>query len=222
VSVNPNPPQGTVPTNLPTTTGTPGGDPAPVSANIEQRFSEMERRFTEQQAELAQTRQANEALTTQLQSASERTAALESEGRRRRFTDMAMGRGGATDGHAWVGQVDDHVAVLEALAASETTEDGPFQRYVRTQRAAAEQSHMNSAASRVTQTNITSEVGSAALGRTSGTARAEVDGLVRTMRENDPTLTIAMAEEKLWNANPGLYGRVRAEEQKYARENRTQ
>jgi hypothetical protein len=217
VSVNPNPPKGNVPQNLPTTTGTPGGDPVP--AGIENRFAEMERRFTEQQAELATARTANETLTTQLQQANERTGALEAEGRRRRFTDLAMGHGGATDGHAWVGNAEDHVVVLEALAATEATEDGPFQRYVRTQRAAAEQAHTNSRLANAPQaTTLTSEVGSAVLSRTAGSARSEADGLVKTMREQDPKLSMAAAEQALWEANPELFGRVRQEEQRLARE----
>jgi hypothetical protein len=36
----------------------------------------------------------------------------------------------------------------------------------------------------------------------------------------EPTLSKSAAEEKLWTSNPELYGRVREEERKYAKENR--
>jgi hypothetical protein len=216
VSVNPNPPR-----------NDPAPQPQPVVSP--QQFSELERRFTELSerlttttGELEVTRRANETLTTQLEGATSNIASMQAAERSRRFTDMATGRGGANDGgHPWPGDAADHVVVLEALAATESVEDGPFQRYVRTQRAAAEQNHVNAGLARTAaQTNITAEVGSAALGRTSGSARSEADGLVRTMREQEPGLSVALAEQKLWESRPDLYGRVREEERRYASEHR--
>jgi hypothetical protein len=224
MSVNPNAPR-----NDPAAAPAPA--PAAASAvvtpqqfnELERRFGELSERFTTTANELATTRQANETLTGQLEQATTNIATMQASERSRRFAEMAMGRGGANDGgHPWIGEVADHVAVLEALAATEATEDGPFQRYVRTQRAAAEQTHMSSQlAASAPGTRLTTEVGSAALSRTSGSARSEADGLIKTMREKDPKLTIAMAEQQLWEANGELYTRVRDEEKRYARENRT-
>jgi hypothetical protein len=216
VSVNPNPPR----SDPPATNTAPAAPVTPQQfTELSSRFTELERQFGEQSAELQTARTANEALTTQLQQASENITTMQASERRRRFTDMAQGRGGATDGHSWPGDVEDHVTVLEALAATEAEENGPFQRYVRTQRAAAEQNHTNSQlAASAARTSLTSEVGSAVLSRQSGSARSEADGLVKTMREQDPKLSAAEAESKLWQSNPELYGRIREEERKYAKE----
>jgi hypothetical protein len=226
VAVNPNPPKGNVPTNLPTSTGTPGGEPTVTPAQFNElaaKFESMESKFTEQGAALVQANEANSRLTTQLEAATTNISTRQASARRRRFSDMALGRSGPNDGgHAWIGEVEDHVAILESLVASEADENGAYHRYIKTQRAAAEQSHMNNQlAASAARTVMTNEVGSAALGRTSGSARSEADGLVKKMREAQPTLTVAAAENELWQAQPDLYGRVRDEERRYAKENGT-
>lgn len=86
---------------------------------------EQSKAFAEMQAELAAMKQANEAKDAEVKRAREIADRLADESLTRKFTDVALGRGGTGDGAPWYGPVNDNVRFLKALdRAFPASEDG--------------------------------------------------------------------------------------------------
>jgi hypothetical protein len=72
------------------------------------RFDELAAQLTAREAEAKTFAEQNKQLA-------ERIEAMESADRRRKFTEMATGRGGENDGGSWFGEAGKHVDMLEKL-----------------------------------------------------------------------------------------------------------
>ncbi len=104
-----------------------------------------EQAFTELQQKYSELTTQNKVLETSLESAnkanqqlSERVVALESDARRKRYTDMVTGHGGAKDGQHWFGEPEQHVAILMELGEKFGEDSELFKSYVAQQEKTAE------------------------------------------------------------------------------------
>lgn len=146
------------------------------------QFAELQRQFTELQT---------------------RNTRLEQEARRKRFTEIATGRGGGSDGrHAWVGDVPAKVTFMEKLADSFGEESDEVKAYIQDQ---------NTTARQLRESDLFKSYGSPLNGDTqSAEARAVAmaEKLHQEDRERFPTLE--MAEAHVWETNRDLYEQAEA------------
>ena len=123
------------PNSNPGAAGGAGGDAGAVTAA---QFSEMQATLARQAAELEALRSTSETQAEALRAATETANRLASERDARRFTDMALGRGGEGDGGPrWFGEPERHVTMLTELARAFGEDSEQFRAYVENQRSAA-------------------------------------------------------------------------------------
>jgi hypothetical protein len=130
--------------------------------------------------------------------------ALETDARRKRFTDIARGRAEGADGVAWSGQVEDHVAMLTDLATAFGDDSEQVTRYISTQTAQA--TAFAEATKPLMQASGTSRGGDEAQD-----AWSQIDAKAKALREQKPELTIEQARVQVLSQNPELRIQYRAE-----------
>lgn len=125
-------------------------------AELEARDAEREKAFAEMQGKLAEHDAAKQASEAKI-------AALEADAQRKRFTDLAMGRGEAGDGAAWLGGPEENVASLVGLATAFGEESAQFK---------AEVALRQRQATALKEAGVFSAIGSAEANQDGGTADA--------------------------------------------------
>jgi hypothetical protein len=125
---------------------------------------------------------------------SEENARLSRDGRVKKFTDEVRGRSDA-NGLPWVGEIENHVAMLVDLSEKFGEDSAQVKQYISTNRAHAEL---------IKSSQLFSELGT---GRPSeamtGAEKAEI--VARKLREQNPALTKEQATAQAYRENPGFY-----------------
>jgi hypothetical protein len=186
----------------------------PQNASPPAATDDLARRYTEMETKFAAMESARATEQAALKAATEQLAAIQATERRKRFTDIVLGRDGAGDGARWFGDVAKHVSLMERLATTFGEDSDDFKAFVEQQRATAEQ---------VRAAGLYREIGTGARfddGRPS--VHAEIEAKAREFAEaagTKPNDALALAQAKIeaLRANPALYERAMAEER---RENR--
>jgi 2'-5' RNA ligase len=124
----------------------------------------------------------------------ERVTTMERDARHKRFTDLVAGRGGSTDGAAWFGDPAGHVATLEMLADIGGEQGDEVKRYTEQQ---------NAIASQLKDSKLFSEIGSSNPGESD--VDTQIKAQVAKLREQEPSLTAAQAEARVYSEHPDLY-----------------
>lgn len=147
------------------------------------------------EAQLKAERLASEQQAAKIKGLEDGMAALQKENRAVRFREIAKD---------WSGNADHHVSMLETLSQMEGGETSAlFTGYVTQQKATAEQ---------LKEGALFKELGSS--GPAEGSAEAQANTKATDLMAADKTLTKEQALEKVYAADPALYGRVREEERK--------
>ena len=134
-----------------------------------------------------------EARATRLE---EDLTAVKNENRRKRFTDVVMGRGEGGDGAVWIGPIEDNVQALEAMADAIGEDSEGFKRFVETQTGVAKQLKENPSFRPI---GTSEPVENQQEG-----ADAEVDRLATKMVE-ERKVTYAEAVQQVFAENPALF-----------------
>lgn len=146
-------------------------------------------------AKFAELEAARAAAAAEAKVYAEKVEALEGDARRKRFSDMAQGRGGASDGARWYGDIEKHVAFMNTLATTFGEDSDEFKHYVATEQAHAEQ---------LKASGIFSVVGRAGDGSAPG-AWERIKAMADELRKADANLTIDAARQRVMEENPQLY-----------------
>lgn len=177
--------------------------PAPVALTAEQanQFAELQTRNAELQAKLAATQAAADANAEQSKLLADRVKAMETDARRKRFTDEVMGKSDAS-AIRWFGETAKHVSLLEHLADT-AGEDSPiFTGYVTQQRALAEQ---------MRSSKLFEEIGASGGESSAATAWDRVEAEAKRLTEADSTLSLPAAVDRVLATNKKLAAEYVAE-----------
>lgn len=147
-----------------------------------------------------ETNEAVEALRAELQAerdarlaAEGRVASLEAESRDRRFTEEVQGRS-ASNGHAYVGSVEEHVGTLRDLASAFGEDSEQVRRYMTTQRSIATQAK---------QSSLFAEIGSRGA-PDPGSPDGQLMRFADELRATNPALTKDQAIAQVYEQHPEL------------------
>lgn len=172
---------------------------------------ELEAQIATQAQQIQTLMDANTAAAQVSQTASEEAVALrtrlqtmEASERSRRFSDLAMGNGGANDGLRWYGEVDKHVSMMESLATAFGEDSEQFKSYVDMQ---------DGNAKRLKDSGVFNEIGVSAAGQRETTGSA-LDDEVKTYMEAHPEASKAEATVAVLEAKPELYAEDRKAQDK--------
>lgn len=166
--------------------------PMPVT---EQQFTDLNQKFSDLEQKFSAVVTERDQLKTEAAGLATRVSTMEAETRRKAFTDEVMGRSDA-NGTRWFGDVEKHVAILEALP------DATRQAYIDQQRETAV---------RMSQV-VASEIGSDARPTGPvGNAEAQILKAAEAIRAENRTLTANQAYSEALNRNPDLYRKYREE-----------
>lgn len=167
------------------------GEPEPTK-----EFKDLQDRITAAETANTDLKTANETLSKSLKE-------IKDAERRRRFSDLVAGVGGANDGGAWVGDKDKHVTFLEQLADKVGESDPMFVAHIEQQ---------NAAAAQVATAGLFSQTGSSGAAPGGSDAQAKLDQLSRTAMEKDPKLSFSDAEAQVLGTSEGarLYAEIDA------------
>lgn len=141
-------------------------------------------KFAEEQGARKAAEARADAAEGEVKQMGERLATLEKEGRTRRFSDLV------TKGK-WLGDAALHLKMMERL--EEDSDD--FKEYVTAQNALAEQARTS---------NLFAEIGSGLEGEIQG-ALASLDKKAKELQAAEPSLTYAVAYDRVMAAEPDLY-----------------
>ena len=158
-----------------------------------QAYREYQAKLTERESELADLRSFKD-------SAESRIAAMERDDRRKRFTDIVLGRANGSDGAAWPGEVEKNVGRLERFAEVYGEDSDAFRAEIEANAALAAQ---------LKQSQAFTAIGSD--GTDGGTIISEVRALAEQKREANASLSPAQAEAAVFAERPELYDRYLAE-----------
>lgn len=134
-----------------------------VKPEPSKEFAELNVRLTAAEARATAAETVNTTLTTSL-------TEIRNAERRRRFSDVVAGTGGANDGGAWVGDSEKNVGFLEFLADQVGETHEKFIAYVEQQNAAAAQAR---------ETNLFSQNGTSAASKGGNDPEAKLESLTR-------------------------------------------
>lgn len=168
-----------------------------VVALTEDQAREMSERITALEAERDAAKAMAEQASTAATQATERVGALESDARRKRFTDEVMGRSDS-NGQRWYGEPDKHVTLLERLAQAFGEDSDEVRQYVEQNRAHAAQ----------LRELVGSEVGRPGHDAASG-ATATIMERAKAMADKDG-ISVAQAVDRIAATEPALYAEHRA------------
>ncbi len=157
-----------------------------------QQYTEMTQKYADVQA-------ANEKLVADNQKFAERLALVETENRRKAFTDEVRGKSDANN-IRWFGEEAKHVAMLEKLTQAFGEGSEEVTDYVAQNREAAKRVHASGVF------NETGVRGTAL----SGSDAEKLDVAVQKYREAHPDATPEQAKAQVYSENPGLVRAVRS------------
>ena len=188
----------------------PGAGAAPPAAATDaESVKALTDRMAAVEAELTATRAAKESSDAALKAATDTIAAMQSDARRKRFTDEVMGKS-AENGAMWAGEVAKNVAVLETLADAVGEDSETFRDYLAQQRATAAQ---------LAKSGLFSEIGSGQGGST-GTAAAtawdRVEAAARKLMAAEPSLSKPAAIDRVLMTDKSLAADYAAEQRPWA------
>jgi signal peptide peptidase SppA len=177
----------------------PPAAPASPSASVASfDATALTERMSAMEAELAAAKALTESQAGAIQQLSDRNAALATEARAKRFMDEVMGKSAAS-GTRWVGEPEQHVAMLEHLANT-AGEDAPlFAAYVANQRALGEQ---------LRASKLFSEVGSGQGAALGGDAMARINALA-SARASEKGIGFSEAMAQIEREQPALMAEYR-------------
>jgi 2'-5' RNA ligase len=167
------------------------------------QFSEDEirefRAFKEQGGleKLTELNQVNEKLSTDV-------AGLQADARKKRFTDLALGRGNSGDGAAWQGGADKHVPFLTKLAEKFGDDSEEVAEYIDMQKSQA-------TAFAEAMKPLLTATGTSRGGDEAGSALGLIEAEAAKLMEADSKLTREQAIDKVYSSNPKLKEAYRAE-----------
>lgn len=163
-----------------------------------EQFAELQRNFTELRDSLAASEEKRteaeaklQATTEALESSNARVAKMESESRRRQFTEMST---------SWIGNKETHVSLLTSLAEAFGEESDEMAKYVEQQKALAEQAKTS---------HLFAEMGTSAES-VPLSAAGQLEAKARKLAE-ETGITYPKAYEQVVVANPQLYTEYRTE-----------
>lgn len=153
--------------------------------------------------QLGEEREKREALESQVKTFSEqntqlteRIASMESENRRRAFTEIVTGRGGANDGGPqWFGEPDAHVAMLEKLTKAFGEESDEVKAYIDNQ---------NTVAKAMSEAVASGSKGKAGIDANASGAETRMEGLIKAkmsesnMKYHEAAAAVAHDEPELY------------------------
>lgn len=134
-------------------------------------------------------------LKTRAEAAETRVGNLEADGRRKRFTDVVMGRAEGSDGARWFGEVEPHVTHLVKLADAFGDDSDEVKHY---------QAVNTAHATQLAESDLFRPIGTGQGGDVGGPLAA-VEAQARQFREADSTLTPEQAYARALAANPAAY-----------------
>jgi cation transport regulator ChaB len=179
------------------------GQVVTLTASQFSELTEQAKKASEMQTQLDTLKQMAEEQNHVIQQYSEEIEAMKADQRRKRFTDMVSGRGGAEDGaRPWLGDPQKHVAMLETLAVNFGEDSDELKTYTEMQKAISEQAKV---------ANLFNEVGSGSNGTDSTSAMARMKARAKTFMEADPKLTKEQAMDKVMAEEPRLYNEYLSE-----------
>jgi len=143
-----------------------------------------------------------------LKELSERNSALEADARKKRFTEIAQGRAGATDGAPWPGGAEKHVPFLTKLAEAFGDDSAEVSEYIDIQN---EQAKALAERAKLLSTPIGTSRGGDDAGKT---ATEQANDLANAKLKETPTLTYKDALTQVFSENPDLYRQHTAEASK--------
>ncbi|MDE2100076.1 MAG: S49 family peptidase [Patescibacteria group bacterium] len=178
-------------------------EPAPTkSTQGAKSVDEQEFRATlaEYQTKLADKDKQLEALSASSKQQAEQIATLQAAERRKRFTDLVMGRSAEKDGLRWYGEVAQNVSMLETMASAFGEDSEQFRQYVGMQEATAKQLN-----------EVTKALGSDAGPGESNGAWARILAEADKLRAADSKMTHEQAVASAMERHPDLYAEYLAE-----------
>jgi hypothetical protein len=135
-------------------------------------------------------------MSEELQRYAETVERMRAEARRKAFSEIVTGRGGANDGGPqWFGDPEKHVEMLERLAKTFGEDSAELKDYIEMQ---------NATARAIAESAAFKEAGRSTPETTASTASA-IDARVRALIEADKSLSPAKALERVLAENPELY-----------------
>ena len=169
--------------------GDQGGEPTQATEDVLRQLSEERAKREAAEAQL-------KTYGEQVKTLADKVDAMESENRRRAFSEIVTGRGGANDGGPqWFGEAEKHVAMLEKLTKAFGEDSEEVAAYVAQQ---------NEVAKAITASAAFKEVGSASPA-TASTSGGKISAAVKQLREKEPALTESAALAKVLSENPEWY-----------------
>jgi hypothetical protein len=163
---------------------------------------QMLRRFDEMEASLRTMTEQRDTLQATVDRQQGTLDSMAQESRRRRFTDLVMGRGEGGDGLTWFGDIQVHVGQLEFLASAAGEESEQFRSYVETNRASAAQLRDN---------RLFSTIGSGGDNYSPSTAWGKIEAKAKALMTSSNGLSFDQAVEQAQSENPQLYAEYLAE-----------
>lgn len=155
-------------------------------------FADMQKELTQAQVALAEAKATAEA-------ASKQVVEMQAEARTQRFIAEVTGKSEA-NGSRWYGEIEENVAVLEALAESKGEDSDEFKGFV---------TRMRAVASQLQNSELMREQGSGQA--VSASAHDQLMEKARAAREANPKLTAAQAFAEVSEANRDLALQAREE-----------
>lgn len=157
---------------------------AEVQALVEKTKAETAKTFTEQLKIVSDESKAN----------ADTVAAMQKADRTRRFSELASGRGGATDGAPWIGDPTKHVDYLERLTEKFGESDAMVTEYIEQQ---------NAAAAQIKDSALFSEIGSGSKLR-GDNAEQKLDSLAKAkVAASEGKLSYAQAYSEVLDSTEG-------------------
>ena len=170
--------------------------PVAATEDTSRRMAEMEAENKRMATELAASKATGEQSAAQATQLAERVATMESDARRKRFTDEVLGRSEA-GGPRWFGETSSHVGMLEHLATSVGEEHALFTGYVTTQPALAQQ---------MRSSNLFKEAGVSGA-ETSEDPQQQIVAMAEK-RAAEKNISIGDAQRQIVSENPDLARRA--------------
>lgn len=183
------------PVREPATTASPTGGRRVEEQEFREAAAKYEAQIADKDRQLAALQEASKTQADQI-------AALVAADRRRRFTDIVMGRSGEHDGQRWYGDVSKNVAMLERLAVAFGEDSEDFKAFVDLQQANAQQLD-----------KVTHAIGSDAAPEANGKGGAwsRIEAEAEKLMAADTKLTREQAATQVMERQPNLYSDYLAE-----------
>lgn len=168
--------------------------------SMTEQLAAQSKQLAELQAERDAVKAMAETQAAAVKAATEQLAAMHTQARRKRFSEIVTGQGEDHEGARWYGATDGNVTLLERMADAFGEESDTFKAHVERQRALAEQ---------LRRSALFAEIGRDSVDL-SGTAAARVARMA-SERAKAENVDLAAAQSRVFAENPDLYERYREE-----------